>query len=342
MITTARTEFPEGVDALQGHKRASALLMRSAIGLVVLGIALAGASPSEAQSLRVTLLGTGTPNPHPERFGPSTLVEAGSQKLLFDVGRGATIRLNQRRIPLREVTAVFVTHFHSDHLVGLADLWLTGWLPPNYARRRAPLRIWGPSGLREITAGLEAAYATDINIRVKDEGLPRSAATFDATEFAKGGVIYKQDGVSVAAFEVNHGDEIKPAYGYRIDYAGRSVVISGDTRYDKNLIEAAKGADVLVHEVVAIPEKLFSVNPAMKRVEAHHTTPEEVGTVFSKVQPKLGVLSHYVLTTGPGIPPLTREEVLARVRSKYAGMVVAGKDLMTIEVGDSVAVVQDE
>ena len=303
---------------------------------------LAGSSGAAAQSIRLTLLGTGTPNPHPDRFGPSALVEAGSQKLLFDVGRGATIRLNQRGVSLRNVTAVFITHFHSDHLVGLADLWLTGWLPPSYARRRIPLRIVGPSGLRNVTAGLEAAYAADIDIRVKDEGLPRSAATFEATEFSEGGVIYEQDGVSVSAFEVNHGDEIKPAFGYRIDHAGRSVVISGDTRYDENLIGAAQGADVLVHEVVAIPERLFDVNPAMKRVEAHHTTPEEVGSVFSRVRPRLGVLSHYVLTTGPGIPPLTIEEVLARVRSKYSGEVVAGKDLMTIEVGDSVAVVPTE
>lgn len=316
---------------------------RQCIGCVLLVcLGFVAAASSSAQAIRVTLLGTGTPNPHPERFGPSTLVEAGSQTLLFDVGRGATIRLNQRRIPMRAVTAVFVTHFHSDHLVGLADLWLTGWLPPNYARRQSPLGIWGPSGLGKITAGLEQAYAADINIRVKDEGLPRSAARFDVTEFSKDGVIYEEDGVTVSSFEVNHGDEIKPAYGYRIDFSGRSVVISGDTRFDENLIDAAKGADVLVHEVVAIPEKLFDVNPAMKRVEAHHTTPEEVGTVFSRAQPKLGVLSHYVLTTGPGIPPLTRDEVLARVRSNYSGDVVAGHDLMTIEVSDSVAVVEAE
>ena len=293
-------------------------------------------------AIRVTLLGTGTPNPHPERFGPSTLVEAGSKKLLFDVGRGATIRLNQLRIPMREISAVFITHFHSDHLVGLADLWLIGWLPPNYGRRQSPLRIWGPSGLGQITAGMEQTYATDINIRVKDEGLSRSAATFDVTEFNKDGVIYEQGGVVVTAFEVNHGDLIKPAYGYRVDYAGRSVVISGDTRFDENLIEAAKGVDLLIHEVVAIPEKLFDVNPAMKRVEAHHTTAEEVGTVFSKAQPKLGVLTHYVLTAGPGIPPVTKDQVLARVKSAYSGEVVAGRDLMAIVVSDSVAVVPDE
>ncbi len=305
----------------------------------VVGCALLLFVAAPAQPIKVTLLGTGTPNPHPERFGPSTLVEAGSQKLLFDAGRGATIRLNQLRIPLRDVAPVFITHFHSDHLVGLADLWLIGWLPPSYGRRPVPLRIVGPTGIGKITAGLEQAYALDIDIRVKDEALPRSAAKFDIKEFDDDGVVYEQDGVVVTAFAVNHGDLIKPAVGYRIDYEGRSVVISGDTRFDENLIAAATGVDLLIHEVVAIPEKLFEVNPAMKRVAAHHTTAAEVGIVFSKVKPKLGVLSHYVLTAGPGIPPVTKEEVIARVKSNYSGPLVAGRDLMTFEVGDSVAVV---
>ena len=311
------------------------------LGLLPLAMLIA-CGALHAQTIRVTLLGTGTPNPHPERFGPATLVEAGDQKLLFDVGRGATIRLNQLGIPMRDVSAVFVTHFHSDHMVGLADLWLIGWLPPNYGRRQVPLRIVGPSGLKKITDGMEQTYATDIGIRVKDEGLSRSAATFDVSEYSDDGKVYEKDGVVVRAFAVNHGDLIKPAYGYRIDYAGRSVAISGDTRFDENLIEAAKGVDLLVHEVCTIPDELFKVNPAMKRVAAHHTSAEEVGTVFSRVQPKLGLLTHYVLVGGPGIPPVTKEEVVARVRSNYSGPLVAGRDLMSVEVGDSVAVVPNQ
>ena len=306
---------------------------------LVLPLSLVLIANGQAQSIKVTLLGTGTPNPHPERFGPSTLVEAGSQKFLFDVGRGATIRLNQLRIPMRDVTAVFITHFHSDHLVGLADLWLIGWLPPNYARRPIPLRILGPTGLSQITAGMEQTYAADISIRVKDEGLDPSAAKFDVTEFSEDGVVYEHDGVVVRSFAVNHGELIKPSYGYRIEYGERSVAISGDTRFDENLIEAAKGVDLLIHEVVAIPENLFAVNPAMKRVEAHHTTAEDVGTVFSRVKPKMAALTHYVLTAGPGIPPITKQQVVERVRSTYSGPLVAGNDLMMIEVGDTVTVV---
>ena len=320
------------------RKKSSGTCLKPYRLALLLSLGLAASVIGQAQSIKVTLLGTGTPNPHPERFGPSTLVEAGSEKLLFDVGRGATIRLNQVRVPMRGITSVFITHFHSDHLVGLADLWLIGWLPPNYARRTMPLRIVGPTGLKQITGGMEQTYAIDIGIRVKDEGLDPAAAKFDVTEFAENGVVYEKDGVVVRAFAVDHGELIKPSYGYRIDYAGRSVAISGDTRFDENLIEAAKGVDLLIHEVVAIPEKLFEINPAMKRVEAHHTTAEQVGTVFSRVKPKMAALTHYVLTAGPGIPPISKQDVVKRVRSTYSGPLTAGSDLMTFEVGDSVRV----
>ena len=155
-----------------------------AILLCLQCVGLAATAQSTAPSLRGTLQSTGTPNPHPVRFDSATLVKAGSQKLLFDIGRAATICLDQLGIPMREVSPVFITHFHSDHLVGLADLWLIGWLPPNHRRRQALLRIWSPSGLGRTTEGPEQAYSTDINIQVRDEGLSRSAASFDVTEFS--------------------------------------------------------------------------------------------------------------------------------------------------------------
>ena len=101
----------------------------------------------------VTLLGTGVPNPRPERFSQSTLVEAGSQKLVFDLGRGVTIRLWQLKVPMGRIDAHFITHFHSDHLVGLPDLWLTGWLRPPYGQRKKPFLIYGPSGTQRRGSG---------------------------------------------------------------------------------------------------------------------------------------------------------------------------------------------
>src|SRR5881394_3323228 len=103
------------------------------------------ASPAAPENLRVTLLGTGTPNPRPDRFGPSILVEAGSERLVFDCGRSCTTRLWQLRIPLGSVK-LFLTHLHSDHTVGIPDLWLTGILPVPFGGRTSPFRVWGPEG----------------------------------------------------------------------------------------------------------------------------------------------------------------------------------------------------
>jgi len=227
---------------------------------------------TQAQNLTVILLGTGNPIPSLERFGPSTLVEAGAETLLFDCGRGVAQRLWQLQRPLR-VTAVFLTHLHSDHIVGIPDLWLTGWLP---APSTEPFRLWGPTGTKEMMANLEKAYQADIRIRIEDEKLPPQGVAVLAEDITEG-VVYEKNGVKVTAFDVDHG-LVKPALGYRIDYGGRSVVISGDTRFSENLIRFATGTDVVVHEVAAVKEELLSKSERVRRVMGHHTTPEEAGT----------------------------------------------------------------
>jgi len=131
-----------------------------------------------AQGLKVTLLGTGNPFPIMDRFGPSTLVEAGREKLLIDCGCGASRRLWQLGIPLSGVTATFLTHLHSDHVVGIPDLWLTGWLPTLFGRRTEPFRVWGPTGTKKMMSYLEKAYQADIRIRVEDEKLLPGAHPF--------------------------------------------------------------------------------------------------------------------------------------------------------------------
>jgi ribonuclease Z len=287
----------------------------------------------------VTLIGTGIPNPLPDRFGPSTLVEAGGQKLLFDAGRGATIRLFQLGIPLRDVNPLFLTHFHSDHTVGIPDLWLTGWLPGFWARRTTPFHIIGPIGVKELVQGLERAYAADIHIRMADEKLPREGAVIEAEEFTHEGVVYDKDGVRVTAFEVNHGDEIKPAYGYRVDYKGHSVVISGDTKFNENVIKYGTGADLLVHEVGAV-RPAMAQDPIVQRVMAHHTSPQEAGTVFSRAHPKLAVYTHLVLLSRPNVPPVTPDELVAQTRQTYAGPLAVGADLMRFDIGEGGVTVQ--
>ena len=307
--------------------------------IVVLVLAFV-ASTASAQDFRVTLLGTGDPIPRPDRFGPATLVEVAGQELLFDVGRGAATRLVQMGVALSALDATFLTHFHHDHLIGLDDVWMTGWIPPPFGRRSEPMEIWGPTGTANLLSSLEKAFELNTSTRIPDELLPPEGAALIAHEFDEDGVVYEKDGVKVTAFAVDHGELIKPAYGYRVDYDGRSVVISGDTRFDRNLIAAAKGADLIIHEVALASEELLASSEQFRRIVAHHTTPEEAGIVFAEVQPKLAVYTHFVILSGPTIPEAPLSSFIPRTRTNYDGPLVVGEDLMSFEVGDTISISQ--
>jgi len=291
-----------------------------------------------AQDFKVTLLGTGVPDPVIDRFGPATLVEVGGQELLFDVGRGATMRLHQMKIPLSAIDAVFLTHFHHDHLVGLPDLWMTGWIPPPFGRRSVPFEVWGPTGTAALLENLEKAFALNTSIRIPDELLPPAGIEMVAHEFDSNGVVYENGGVKVTAFSVDHGDLIKPAYGYRVDYDGRAVVISGDTRFDENLIAAAKGADLIIHEVALASDELLASSEQFRRIAGHHTTPEEAGIVFSRVAPKLAVYTHIVRLSSRTVPKAPFPELLTRTRTNYDGPLIIGEDLMTFVIADTIGI----
>ena len=287
------------------------------------------AAPAYSQNLKVTLLGTGAPRPTMERFGPSILVEAGKEKLLFDCGRGATQRLFQLKVPFGDVTSLFLTHLHSDHIVGIPDLYLTGWI----MRRDTPLRVWGPAGTANMMSHLQQAYEFDIHVRRDvDEKLPPQGAVVVAKDIEQG-VIYQNGDLKVTAFAVDHSP-VKPAFGYRVDYAGHSVVLSGDTRYSENLIQFSQGTDLLIHEVLD-PEAYFAsdqfFSPEQKqKVVNHHTTPEQAGKIFSQVKPKLAVYSHIV--------PFNAPDLVAHTRKTYSGPLEVGEDLMSIDIGDKVEV----
>ena len=308
--------------------------LRSMLIALLLAIVPVDLTHAEQTAFRVTLLGSGVPIPDPNRFGPATLIEAGEQKLLFDAGRGATIRLWQLKIPFNKVTPLFLTHFHSDHVVGIPDLWLTGWLGGPFGRRSTPFHVIGPTGTKDLMSNLERAYAADIKIRRGDENYPAEGVRVVADEFAAEGVVYEKDGVRVIAFEVDHADVIKPAFGYRIEYKGRSIVISGDTRFSENVIKYGTGADILVHEVMAVRPELLA-DPQVRRVMAHHTSPQEAGTVFARARPKLAVYTHLVLRSTPTIPPLSPEEIVAQTRETYDGPLEVGEDLFSAEFGAS-------
>jgi ribonuclease Z len=290
-----------------------------------------------AFDFRVTLLGTGVPIPSPSRFGPSTLIEAGDIKLLIDAGRGASIRLHQLQVPIGRIDALLLTHYHSDHTSGIPDIWLTGWLTSHFGTRTRPFRVIGPVGARTLMENLERAYALDIKIRIADEKLPPAGVAVEVEEFDRDGVVFDQNGLKVIAFEVDHGDVIKPAYGYRIEYAGRVAVISGDTRFNQNLVKYAAGSDLLVHEVAAARAELMQ-EAYIQRIIAHHVTPREAGRVFALTKPRLAAYTHFVLLASDQVPPPGLDQVVAETREVYDGPLELGKDLMTFEIGNTITV----
>lgn len=305
---------------------------RALLPLVAVIAAAIGAAAHVPPTLQITLLGTGNPRPNLERFGPSILVEAGAQRLLIDAGRGATQRLFEigQRPSLIGVDGVLLTHLHSDHTVGLPDLWLTGWL---FGRTRA-LPLVGPAGTTAMATHLTEAYAWDIATRSSDERLPPEGVRFAARDIGPG-VAWDREGLKVTAFTVDHGAVAAPALGYRIDYAGRSAVLSGDMRYDERILTHARGADVFVIEVMSpeVEARRGQVDPAaMASVLKRHVSPDQAGTLFAMAKPRLAVFTHIVPS------PATAEDLVPVARKTYQGPLATGYDLMTIVIGDTVEV----
>jgi ribonuclease Z len=289
--------------------------------------AVQGNNQNNSPDIKVTLLGTGTPQPIMERFGPSILVQAGSEILLFDAGRGCLQRLKQLNVPYDQLNALFLTHLHSDHIVGLPDLWLTGWL---VSGREVPLDIYGPAGTADMIKYLRLAYAYDLKIRTDDDKRAEEGSKLMVTEIQQG-TVYDRNGVKVIAFDVDHFP-VKPAFGFRVEYKGHSVVLSGDTRYSENLIKFAKGTDLLIHEVIIAPDTLSKSDPKYP-ILAHHTTAEQAGRIFSAVKPKLAAFSHISKLYG-----LREEDIMKSTKMNYSGPLVMGEDLMTFWIGDNVVV----
>lgn len=290
-------------------------------------------------SMIVTLLGTGSPTPTADRFGPSALVQAADQVLMFDAGRGVSIRMHQLRMQLARINALFLTHYHSDHTSGIPDLWLTRWIAfSEAAKATTPFNVIGPTGAKELMFHLEKAYAADVKIRTQDippkdpHGIRTTVQEFDCD-----GVVYEQAGVKVIAFEVDHGPAAKPAYGYRIEYGGKSAVLSGDTTYSENVVKYATGCDLLVHEVAcARPELMGNVH--FQRIMSHHTIPSMAGKVFAQAKPRMAVYTHFILRSTAQVPAPSLDDVITQTRETYDGPVELGEDLMSFEIGEEVTV----
>ncbi len=288
--------------------------------------------PLDEPGTRLVLLGTaGGPSAKPARAQPANAVIVNGDIYIVDAGDGVVRQLALGGYPLSKVRAVFITHNHSDHVVGYGPLLLRAW----QSGRREPIATFGPPPLERMTADYLRHMRWDIDLRVADAGRAPFDPLIDANDIEKLGLVYQDENVRVRVFEVEHG-AAKPAFGYRFDTDDRSIVFSGDTRPTDSLVTAAKNADILVHEVVsvaAIDAMIAAVSPGNEEMRRHllqnHTTPEQAGEIASAAGVNTLVLSHF---GGTGHPEFDRPEVWeALTRKTWPGHLVVGEDLMVIE-----------
>jgi ribonuclease BN (tRNA processing enzyme) len=297
------------------------IILCASLALSTIARTSPGTKDSASTQTEVVLLGTGTPYPDPKASGPATAVVVGKRVFLFDAGAGVMRQMNAAGLPISGPEATYITHLHSDHTLGYADLILTSWI----MRRTAPLEVYGPLGLKKMTQLLLAAYAEDIRIRT--DGLEHEVAGGERVNVheIQPGVVYEREGVRVTAIPVLHGSW-KQAYAYRIDTPDRSIVISGDTSPSEALVRASVGVDVLVHEAYSPVHLAAEDRPGGRSwpsyMRAFHTSDVELGGLAARIKPRLLLITHTMLL---GASP---DEMIAGVRrGGFTGQVVLGKDL---------------
>ena len=296
--------------------------MRRLTGTVA-AVVVAGALLHGQARTRLVLLGTGTPNADPDRFGPSVAIVVDDASYLVDFGVGvvrraaAAERAGIKALGVTNLKLAFATHLHSDHTLGLSDLIFSPWV----LDREEPLSVYGPRGLRAMANHLVAAYADDLRVRSTGgepahKYDPRKVDVHEVTP----GVIYRDRRVTVTAFAVNHG-AWPQAFGYRFQTPDRTVVVSGDTGPESHIEDQCQRCDVLVHEVYS--EAGFANRPPEWRAyhSRYHTSSRQLAAIASRARPGLLVLYHQLMWSS------TEDELLAEVRSAYDGKVVSGHDL---------------
>jgi ribonuclease Z len=275
--------------------------------------------------MELTLLGTGCPQVDTQRYGPASLVRHEGWTFLVDCGSGVTQRLLAAGSSGRDVDALFLTHLHSDHIVDLFQLLISSW----HQGRDRPLRIFGPAGTRKFCDGLLAVWRSELDQRIAWEQRTSTEALEPEVVEIEAGEVWAEGGVRVTAVEVDHYPVV-PAYGFVFVAGGRRLVFSGDTSYCPALVEAARDADVLVHEcfVHGVMDAADGnrTSLTLSNVAAYHTSADVVGKIAAQARVRCLVLNHFVPVH------FDKSTVLATVRRDYGGMVVLGEDLLHLDL----------
>jgi len=290
--------------------------------------AQAGAGTATAKT-RLILLGTGGgPRPSKLRWSTAQVIVANGVPYVIDCGNGVAIRLTEAGVPLASLRHVFVTHHHSDHNADYGNLLLLAWA----AGLRTRVDTWGPPPIAKMTRLFFELNAYDIETRIADEGRVPLVPLVYAHEMSQGGLVMKDENVTVTAALVDH-PPVVPAFAYRFDTAGRSIVISGDTNRSDNLIKLAQGADILVHEALWVPgvdrlvARVANAATLKKHIIDSHTSVEDCGKVAAAAGVKTLVLSHIVPKDDLSI---TDQMWIDAARAHFKGEIVVARDLMEI------------
>jgi ribonuclease BN (tRNA processing enzyme) len=287
------------------------------------------AARAEPAKSRLILLGTGGgPSPKANRSAPANAVVVNGATYIVDCGNGVARQMVLAGLQPSSLKAVFITHQHSDHNADYGNLLLLSWA----ANLATKVDTYGPPPLAEMTRLFLQMDEYDIKTRMADEGRPDLRRLIAVHEIAGPGPVMADANVKVSAALVDHG-AVKPAFAYRFDCPDRSIVFSGDTRPSPNLVALAKGADVLVHEVMYMPalERVVAGESNAKTLREHllsaHTSAEDVGRIATEAGVKTLVLNHFV---PGGLPAIPDQTWLDAVRPHFAGRIVVGRDLMEL------------
>ncbi|SPM31701.1 ribonuclease Z [Mycobacterium terramassiliense] len=275
--------------------------------------------------IEITLLGTGSPIPDPNRAGPSTLVRAGGQVFLVDCGRGVLQRAAAVGVGAAGLSALLLTHLHSDHIGDLGDLLITRWIS-TFAPDPAPLPIIGPPGTAETVKATLEAFGHDIGYRIAHHADLNDPPAVEVHEYTEGPV-WDRHGVSIRVTPTDHRP-VAPTIGFRIDSDGASVVLAGDTVPCAGLDELARGADALVHTVI---RKDIVVNIPQQRLQDicdYHSSVQEAAATAARAGVGTLVMTHYV----PALVPGQEEQWRALAATEFGGRIELGDDLLRVEV----------